>query len=134
MLTAACGGSSDSSGDTSAKSTVADGGGDTGGSGGSDKATLCAAATKAFSDYGTNASAGAGNLEAFNTASSKLAATLEKLAGKADGDLKTTLSGMATSWGGVKIDAADPAGSASKVLEFAKKATEESTKLATACS
>jgi hypothetical protein len=132
LLTAACGGS-DNTG-TGTSTTVADGGGDTGGSGGGDKAAICADATKAFTQYGTDAGASAGDLGAFNQATSKLAATLKQLAGTADGDLKTTLSGMADSWSGVKIDTSDPAGSAAKVLEFAKKATEASTKLATACS
>ncbi|HEY9524192.1 MAG TPA: hypothetical protein VIR33_13200 [Thermopolyspora sp.] len=131
LITAACGGSEDIRDNTG---TVAAAGSDSASDGGSaDKATICAGAKKAFSQYGTDAGASGGDLEAFNKAGDKLAATLNGLAGKADGDLKTTLSSMASSWGAVKIDPSDPAGSASKVLEFSKRATEQGKKLASAC-
>ncbi|MFG1874901.1 hypothetical protein ACGFIV_08705 [Sphaerisporangium sp. NPDC049003] len=101
--------------------------------GGSSKA-VCDDALKAFQDYGNQAAAGAGNLDSWNKATADLAVKLKDLSGEADGDLKTTLTDLATSWGGFKIDTADPGAAATKVPEFATKATEATQKLAVNCS
>ncbi|MBP2705142.1 hypothetical protein JOL79_15105 [Microbispora sp. RL4-1S] len=101
--------------------------------GGSDQASVCQEATKAFTDYSTKAGASAGNIDGINSATADLAATLKDLSGKADGDLKTALTGMADSWAAFKIDVSDPA-AAGKLTEFATKATEATRQLASACS
>lgn len=94
---------------------------------------ICEEATKAFTDYSTKAASAAGDIKGFNSATSDLAATLKDLSGKADGDLKTALAGMADSWGDFKIDLSDPA-AAAKLTEFGQKATQATQELATACS
>ncbi|MEZ0073881.1 hypothetical protein [Planotetraspora sp. GP83] len=101
--------------------------------GGGDKAAVCQEAIKAFTDYSSKAGASAGNLEAINTATADLASTLKNLSGKADGDLKTALAGMADSWAAFKLDVSDPA-AAAKMTEFATKATQATQELGTACS
>ncbi|MCT9929007.1 hypothetical protein N5079_02110 [Planotetraspora sp. A-T 1434] len=101
--------------------------------GGGDKAAVCQDAIKAFTDYSSKAGASAGNLEAINTATADLASTLKSLSGKADGDLKTALTGMADSWANFKLDVSDPA-AATKMTEFATKATQATQQLGTACS
>src|SRR5689334_17947127 len=74
--------------------------------GGGSTQAVCQDAVKAFQDYSTQAAAGAGNLQAFNTATADLATKLKDLSGKADGDLAATLSELSTTWGGIKIDPA----------------------------
>jgi hypothetical protein len=69
---------------------------------------LCAEATKAMTDYATQASGSAGNLDAFNKANSDLAAKLNDIAQKADGDLKTSLTKLADTLGSVKLDTSEP--------------------------
>jgi hypothetical protein len=102
--------------------------------GGGDTKAVCDSAIKAFQDYGTQAAAGAGNLDSWNKATADLAAKLKDLSGKADGDLKTTLTDLSTSWGGFKINTADPSAAATELPKFATKATEGTQKLALNCS
>ncbi|GAA0367061.1 hypothetical protein GCM10009530_16170 [Microbispora corallina] len=101
--------------------------------GGSAQASVCQEATQAFTDYSTKAGASAGNIDGINTATKDLAAKLKDLSGKADGDLKTALVGMADSWASFKIDVSDP-GAAAKLSQFATKATQATQDLAAACS
>ncbi|WP_248959297.1 hypothetical protein [Sphaerisporangium perillae] len=101
--------------------------------GGSTKA-VCDDAVKAFQDYSTQAAAGAGDLAGFNKATADLAVKLKDLSGKADGELKTTLTDLSTSWGGFKIDPSNPAAAAGELQQFATKATEATQKLAVYCS
>ncbi|MEV7964518.1 hypothetical protein AB0O34_00840 [Sphaerisporangium sp. NPDC088356] len=89
---------------------------------------------KAFQDYGTQAAAGAGDLNSWNKATADLAAKLKDLSGKAEGDLKTTLTDLSASWGGFKIDTADPSAAAAQLPQFTTKATEATQKLAVNCS
>lgn len=126
-LTAACGG-----GDSS---VTADSGGSGGGAvtGSSDKSAICADAVKAFNDFTAAAAKGASDLDAFNKASEDLSATLKELAGRAEGELKSTLDAMSGTMGNLKIDPANPVESASKLSEFTQQATEQGTKLSTAC-
>lgn len=94
---------------------------------------VCEEATKAFTDYSSKAAGTAGDVKGFNTATSDLAAQLKELSGKADGDLKVALAGMADSWAAFKIDLSDPA-AATKLAEFGQKATQATQQLASACS
>ncbi|WP_182877692.1 hypothetical protein [Microbispora sp. H10670] len=100
---------------------------------GGGQTAVCEEATKAFTDYSTKAAAAAGDIKGLNTATGDLAAQLKDLSGKADGDLKVALAGMADSWGSFKIDLSDPA-AAAKLSEFGKKATQATQELASACS
>ncbi|GII63814.1 hypothetical protein Skr01_38990 [Sphaerisporangium krabiense] len=104
----------------------------TGCGGGSTKA-VCEDALKAFQDYSTQAAAGAGNLEAFNTATAGLAAKLKDLSGKADGDLKATLTDLSTTWGGIKIDVSNPT-AATELTKLTTQATDATQRLAKNCS
>ncbi|MEU9885215.1 hypothetical protein [Sphaerisporangium sp. NPDC051011] len=106
----------------------------TAGCGGGDTKAVCQDAIKAMQDYSTQAAAGGANLEGFNKANSDLAAKLKDLSDKADGDLKTTLADLSTSWGGMKIDMSDPAKAATELPKMATKATEAMQKLTTTCS
>ncbi|MFC7383209.1 hypothetical protein [Sphaerisporangium rhizosphaerae] len=105
----------------------------TGCGGGSTKA-VCQDAVKAFQDYSTQAAAGAGNLDAFNTANAGLAAKLKGLSGKADGHLKDTLTELSLTWGAIKIDASNPAAAATELTKLGTQATEATQKLAKDCS
>ncbi|WP_169950372.1 hypothetical protein [Microbispora sp. H11081] len=100
---------------------------------GGSRAAVCEEATKAFTDYSTKAAAAAGDLKGINTATSDLAARLDELSGKADGDLQVALAGMADSWGSFKLDLTDP-NAATKLAEFGQKTTEATQQLASACS
>ncbi|RCG27368.1 hypothetical protein DQ384_27115 [Sphaerisporangium album] len=106
----------------------------TAGCGGGSTQAVCQDAVKAFQDYSTQAAAGAGNLDAFNSANADLAAKLKDLSGKADGDLKATLADLSTSWGGIKIDASNPAAASGELAKMGTKATEATQKLAANCS
>jgi ABC-type oligopeptide transport system substrate-binding subunit len=102
---------------------------------GGDKAAICEKATKALQEFGQTATtSSSGNFDAFNSAAKKLGSELETLAGQADGELKTTLSSMATAWGSLQVDTSDLAGSASKMLEASQQASEQTKKLVSACS
>ncbi|MFC4586170.1 hypothetical protein [Sphaerisporangium corydalis] len=101
--------------------------------GGSAKAS-CEGAMKAFQDYTTQMSAATGDLGGINKAGAALATRLNELSGQADGELKTTLADLSTTWSGLKIDASDPAAAAAKLPQFATKASEATQKLASACS
>jgi hypothetical protein len=75
---------------------------------GGDKAAICEKATKALQEFGQTATtSSSGNFDAFNSAAKKLGSELETLAGQADGELKTTLSSMATAWGSLQVDTSD---------------------------
>lgn len=101
---------------------------------GAGRAAICIEARKVLQDFSQEVSgANAGNLAAYNNALDELSAKLDGLAGRADGELRTTLSAMARTWGGMKIDPSDPVGSTSKVLEATKEAGEQAGKLAQAC-
>ncbi|MEV5408255.1 hypothetical protein AB0K60_05325 [Thermopolyspora sp. NPDC052614] len=135
-LSAACGSGGGAVAGGDSGTTIAQGGNSDGGSsgGGGDKAEICQKATKALQDFGQAATASSsGDFSAFNAAAKKLGTELEQLAGEADGDLKTTLSSMATAWGSLKVDTSDLAGSANKILEASKQASEQTQKLVTAC-
>jgi signal transduction protein with GAF and PtsI domain len=97
-------------------------------------AAICTDATKALTDYSSSVAASASNLENLNKANEELAAKFTELAGKADGDLKSSLTKIADAWAGFKIDASDPAAAMSKVSEFSKKATDAAQELQKACS
>jgi hypothetical protein len=101
--------------------------------GGTTKA-VCDDALKAFQDYGSQAAAGAGDLKAWNKATADLATKLKDLSGKADGDLKSTLTDLSTSWGGFQLNTSDPSAAAAQLPQFATKATEATQKLAVNCS
>ncbi|MEV1204505.1 hypothetical protein [Microbispora rosea] len=94
---------------------------------------VCEEATKAFTDYSSKAAGAAGDIKGLNAATGDLAAQLKELSGKADGDLKVALAGMADSWASFKIDLSDPA-AATKLTEFGQKATQATQQLASACS
>ncbi|MEV5740957.1 hypothetical protein AB0L30_12985 [Microbispora rosea] len=94
---------------------------------------VCEEATKAFTDYSSKAAGAAGDIKGLNAATGDLAAQLKELSGKADGDLKVALAGMADSWASFKIDLTDPA-AATKLTEFGQKATQATQQLASACS
>ncbi|MEO3807551.1 hypothetical protein ABGB17_00965 [Sphaerisporangium sp. B11E5] len=94
----------------------------------------CQDAVKAFQDYSTQAAAGAGNLDAFNKANADLATKLKNLSDQADGDLKATLADLSATWGGIKIDPANPAAAATELSKLSSKASEATQKLASNCS
>jgi hypothetical protein len=121
-LTAACG-----AGGTS------DSGTGTASGGGLDKAAICDKARQALQDFSQNAGASAGDFSAYNKAVEQLSTELDNLAGQADGDLKSALSEMSTTFGSFTIDAGNPVESAQKVLDAAKQATEQGKKLGEAC-
>ncbi len=101
--------------------------------GGADKTAVCTDATKALTDYSTQVSASAGDLEGVNKANADLAAKLKDISAKADGDLQSALTKMADTWAGFKVDAKDPAASATKLTEIGQKATQAGQELAAAC-
>ncbi|MBO3744649.1 hypothetical protein J5X84_01120 [Streptosporangiaceae bacterium NEAU-GS5] len=101
---------------------------------GGSKTAVCSDATKAFNDYSTQVAAAATNLDGINQATTDLASKLKELAGKADGDLASSLTKMADTFGGFKIDAADPTAAAGKLTEFTTKAGQAAQELASACS
>ncbi|WP_062438738.1 hypothetical protein [Herbidospora daliensis] len=90
---------------------------------------VCNEAMKAFTDYSTKVGQAAGNLDGINTETQALATQLKGLAGKADGDLKSSLTKMADTWATLKIDPANP----SAITEFATKTSEATQELAVAC-
>ncbi|WP_067125228.1 hypothetical protein [Microtetraspora malaysiensis] len=100
--------------------------------GGADKVALCTETTKAMTDYASAMASAGTNLDGFNQASSDLAAKLKEIAGKADGDLQSSLTKFGESFDELKVDPKDPA-AATKVGDFAKKVTEASTAFASAC-
>ncbi|GGO14666.1 hypothetical protein GCM10010116_29610 [Microbispora rosea subsp. aerata] len=97
------------------------------------QSAVCEEATKAFTDYSAKAAGAAGDLKGLNAATSDLAAQLKELSGKAEGDLKVTLAGLADSWGSFKVDLSDPA-AATKLSESGQKAIQATQQLAAACS
>ena len=101
--------------------------------GGGEKVAVCTDATKAFNDYSTQVAAAAANFDGINQATSDLSAKLKELAGKASGDLASSLTAMADTFAGFKIDASDPTAAASKLTEFTTKAGEAAQQLASAC-
>ena len=105
----------------------------TSGCGGDTKA-VCDDAMKAFQDYGNQAAASATDLTAWNKATADLAAKLDALSGRADGDMKSALKDLATSFGTFKINTADPSAAAAQLPEFASKASEATQKLGRFCS
>lgn len=94
----------------------------------------CQDAIKAFEDYSTQAAAGAGNLDAFNKANADLAAKLKSLSDASEGDLKATLAELSVTWGGIKIDPANPAAAANELGKLSSQASEATQKLASSCS
>ncbi|MEV4092244.1 hypothetical protein [Streptosporangium saharense] len=102
--------------------------------GGSSNAAACTDAQKLFTDYTSATTASAGDLNKFNEANQKFSADLKALADKSDGDLASALNDFSTTWGNIKIDAKDPAGSTSALQDMAKKAQEAAVKLGNACS
>jgi hypothetical protein len=104
--------------------------------GGSTNSAFCTDApwTKAFTDYTTAATAGAGDLGKFNDATAKLSADLKTLAGTTDGEMATALNDLATSFESVKIDPNDPAAAATALSGVGAKMQEATTNLVKACS
>ncbi|MBB2911132.1 methyl-accepting chemotaxis protein [Streptosporangium becharense] len=104
--------------------------------GGSANSEICngAAWSKAFSDYTASATAAAADANKLNEANQKLSSDLKDLAAKADGELATALTEFADSFGSLKIDANDPAATATAASSFSAKIQEAGTKLAAACS
>jgi hypothetical protein len=102
--------------------------------GAGDKVAVCSDATKAFSDYTSQITASAAKPEGVNKAFSDLSAKLKELSAKADGDLATSLTKMADTFDGIKIDVSDPTAAASKLTELSTKATSAAQELAAACS
>ncbi|MEV4460305.1 hypothetical protein ACWEQG_26020 [Microbispora sp. NPDC004025] len=100
---------------------------------GSGKATVCKEAVEALTGYSSKVASAAADVDGFNTATGKLATQFKDLSGKADGDLKVALAGMADSWGSFKLDLSDP-NAATKLVEFGQKAQQASQQLASACS
>ncbi|MCC5574186.1 hypothetical protein IMZ11_00840 [Microtetraspora sp. AC03309] len=100
--------------------------------GGADKVATCTEATKAMTDYQTAAAAAGANFDNLNKATADFSAKLKELAGKADGDLQSALQKVGDSFAELKIDPSDPA-AATKVTEFAKKASEGAQSFAAAC-
>jgi hypothetical protein len=95
---------------------------------------VCEDAVKAFNEYSTQATAGAGDLEAFNKANADLSAKLKDLSAKADGDLKATLADLSATWGGIKVDVSDPASAATQLSKLGTQATDATQRLAKDCS
>ncbi|WP_406312788.1 hypothetical protein OHA77_30180 [Streptosporangium sp. NBC_01639] len=101
---------------------------------GSGNAALCTEAQQLITGYTSSMAANVGDLEKFNQANQKLGEDLKALAAKSDGDVASALNDVATSMGGLKIDAKDPSAAAAAVPEFSKKLTEAGVKLQTSCS
>ncbi|WP_214412203.1 hypothetical protein [Sphaerisporangium fuscum] len=101
--------------------------------GGSGDKAVCNDALQALRDYSSQVASTAGDFDKFNQASADLGAKLKDLSGKADGDLKSTLSDMASSWGSLKVDAKNPGAAAGDLQKAANEAAAASTKLGTAC-
>ncbi|WP_055477868.1 hypothetical protein [Sphaerimonospora mesophila] len=97
-------------------------------------AATCQEAIKAFNDFSPKITAAAGDLEGFNKAMAGFGNDLAELAGKADGDVKSSLTKMAESFKNYKIDASDPAAATAKLPELVSEINGATQELATACS
>ncbi|WP_433500026.1 hypothetical protein ACQP1K_06860 [Sphaerimonospora sp. CA-214678] len=94
----------------------------------------CQEALKAFTDFSPKITAAAGDLGGFNEAMAEFGNQLTDLAGKADGDVKGSLTKMAESFKNYKIDASDPAAATAKLPELVSEINAAGQELGAACS
>jgi len=150
-LTAACGaGASDGESRASAVQENATGGGgesrsasgsgaesgagsDARPQGGADRSEICRKAQQALQRFTDKAASAIGDHAAYNKATEELSTELRDLAGKADGELRSTLTSMARAWGDFTIDTSDLTQSANKLTEATRQIGEQTRNLVTAC-
>ncbi len=102
--------------------------------GGGNTTEICDQAKAASSAYASSiAAAAGGDFSKVNAAKDEYVEKLDELSGQADGDLKSALSSMASSFGKIEIDSSDLAGSAAKLTELSRQAADAAQRLGKAC-
>ncbi|GLW12376.1 hypothetical protein Misp01_75040 [Microtetraspora sp. NBRC 13810] len=133
VMTAACGGTETGATGGTAATSATSGTSDAGGAAAVGGAAACQEATKIITDWSSQVTASAGDPDSYNKSIDDLTGKLNDLAGKAEGDVGSALTELSTTFGGLKIDASDPAALAAKLGELATASQSATTKLGNAC-